>query len=195
MKNNDPYLKGHAYHIFNRGCNRERIFFTDANYVYLLKKIKETHGKYGANLIAYCLMPNHYHFLVQQQTDRPLSDWLQNIFNGYSQAINKQERRSGTLFQGRPKNIDIYDDRYFIQLALYIHYNPVEAGLVKKPEDWLYSNYLEWAGKRNGSLVDREMVNAYFRSPADYEKLMTEYDLEKSLKDDKLESFTVDFVK
>lgn len=94
-------------------------------------------------MVAYCLMPNHYHFLVRQLSDRALSQWVQMLFNGYSQAINQQLNRKGTLFQNRAKHILIDKDEYLVHLVRYIHYNPVEAGLVHSPEEWQFSNYLE----------------------------------------------------
>ena len=188
----DPFLKNHFYHIFNRGCNKEKIFFRPENYTYLLQKMEDTCEKYGANIIAYCLMPNHYHFLAQQTGDKPLSNWLQTIFNGYAQAVNKQQGRSGTLFEGRAEHKMIKDERYLIQVALYIHYNPVDAGLVKSPEDWVYSNYLEWIEKRNGSLVDRQLIKNYFQSPGEYADLMNEYDMSISLQNETLKSYIIE---
>lgn len=185
---NKPFLKDHVYHIFNRGCNRENIFFNEGNYLYLLRKMKETRRRYGADLLAYCLMPNHYHFLVRQETERPLCDWVQTLFNGYVQAVNKQQHRSGTLFEGTADHILVDDDSYFIHVVRYIHYNPVDANLVTRPEDWPYSNYLEWIGARNGSLVNKAFARGYFPKPEDYRKFMEEYVLEQSLAE-KLERY------
>lgn len=178
---NEPFLKGYIYHIFNRGCNKENIFFNEDNYIYLLKKIKGTYVKYGANILAYCLMPNHYHFLVRQVSDRPLSDWIQRLFNGYVQAVNRQQKRSGTLFQGTAKHILVNDGSYLIHLARYIHNNPVEANLVSQPQDWKYSNYAEWIGMRNGTLVDRGFVKCYFPTGADYRQFMQSYSIDEKL--------------
>jgi len=164
-----PFCKGHFYHIYNRGCNKQNIFF------------KESYIKYGANVIAYCLMPNHYHFLIEQITERPLSDWIQMLFNGYVQAINKQENRTGTLFEGTAKHIDIEDEVYLIHLIRYIHYNPVEANLAVNAQDWKYSNYPEWIGVRKGSLIDREFAMRYFPKPGEYREFVTDYTIDKKL--------------
>lgn len=178
------FLKGYIYHIYNRGCNKENIFFNEENYLYLLKKIKKTYIKYGARILAYCLMPNHYHFLVRQETERPLSDWIQMLFNGYVQAINKQRGRSGTLFEGTAQHIMVDKDAYLVHLIRYIHYNPVEAHLVSRSEEWKYSNYLEWIGLRNGTLVDREFIRCYFQHPDEYREFMENYAIEKKLADE-----------
>ena len=130
----DPFIKGCYYHLFNRGWNKGKIFFSESNYIYLLKKIKASVHKYGVGIIAYCLMPNHYHLLVRQETDRPLSEWVQFLFNGYVQAINKQLGQSGTLFQGRTKHILVDNDAYLIHLVRYIHYNPVASKIIQQPE-------------------------------------------------------------
>ncbi|TDI72593.1 MAG: hypothetical protein E2O87_06750 [Bacteroidetes bacterium] len=75
------YSKGNNYHIFNRGANREPIFFNEANYLYLLKLIKKYLKKYDITLACYCLMPNHYHFIARQNSDAPISRFLQTTFN------------------------------------------------------------------------------------------------------------------
>jgi len=157
------------YHAYNRGCNRERLFVNDENYLFLLKRAKSYLLDYRLSVIAYCLMPNHYHFLCRPEEDDSLSRYIQRLFNSYTQAFNEQQGRSGTLFEGRYKSILVDTDESVIHLCRYIHLNPVRAGLVNDPSQWPYSNYLDWVGKRDGILVDREFVGQYFTTPADYE--------------------------
>jgi putative transposase len=175
------FLKGHYYHIYNRGIDGRNIFFSPANCIHLLKTIKITINRYGVDLVAYCLMPNHYHFLARQQTEQPLSEWIRYIFNGYSQIFNRQHRRRGTLFQGRAKHVLVDKEKYLLHLMRYIHYNPVAAKLASKPEQWLFSNYLECIGARYGSLYNPELIEAYFQKPSEYKKFMNDYYIEKHL--------------
>ncbi len=163
------HLAGHIYHVYNRGCNRERIFISDDNYRYLLKQVKRFLSDSAVSIIAYCLMPNHYHFLLRSDSDNAVGRFIQRLFNGYTQAFNRQQGRRGTLFEGRAKSIEVADDQYTVYLCRYIHLNPVVAGLVKQPEDWPYSNYLEWIGQRPGTLIDRDFVRFYYPEPAEYE--------------------------
>ncbi|MCF7920251.1 MAG: transposase [Candidatus Cloacimonetes bacterium] len=90
------YEPGNYYHLINRGCNRESIFNCQADYMELINRIKVSDYKSYVNIIAWCLMPNHYHFLVQQNSDKPASRWIRYIFNGYSQFFNQKNERSGT---------------------------------------------------------------------------------------------------
>ena len=163
------YRAGHSYHVYNRGCNQENIFATQDNYLFLLRRAKSTLENAPVRILAYCLMPNHYHFLLQGKEDQAIPRFIQRLFNSYTQAYNRQQDRSGTLFQGRAKHILVDKDEYLLHLARYIHLNPVRAGIVQRPGDWPYLNYLEWVDKRDGSLVDREFVRSYFPEPAMYE--------------------------
>ncbi len=165
-------LAGHYYHIYNRGCNRENIFVTADNYIYLLQQVKRILPDSLISISAYCLMPNHYHFFLRSDSDDAASRFLQRLFNGYTQALNKQQKRSGTLSEGRAKSVEVTDDQYALHLCRYIHLNPVAAGLVQHPEDWLYSNYLEWIGKRPGTLIDREFVQHFYPRPSAYEEFI-----------------------
>ena len=88
------HLAGHYYHIYNRGCSRECIFANDGNFVFLLRRAKSFLADYPLNVIAYCLMPNHYHFLLRPEEDGVLSQFIQRLFNSYTQAFNKQQGRS-----------------------------------------------------------------------------------------------------
>ena len=77
----DIFVLGHYYHIYNRGAGKERLFFNPNNYEYLLKLVQRYYRKYGIAIIAYCLMPNHYHFLLRQETEEPLFKFINVIFN------------------------------------------------------------------------------------------------------------------
>ena len=173
------YEEGGFYHVYNRGCNKELIFNSNKDYENLLRRINKSKPWKNFNIIAFCLMPNHYHFLIQQKSEIPISNWINYVFNGYVQSFNKQYNRSGTLFEGRAKPLFIDNENYLIRLVLYIHNNPVAAGLVNEPREWRYSNYLEWVGKRNNNLFDKEFFFEYFHSYNDYEILMKDYSKQK----------------
>jgi putative transposase len=163
-----PDVAGQYYHVYNRGCNRENIFSNDGNYRYLLQQAKKFLIGSGIGVVTYCLMPNHYHFLLRSDSDGSIARFIQRLFNSYAQAFNKQQDRSGTLFEGRAKSIWVDDEKYLLQLCRYIHLNPVVAGLVSRAEDWQYSNYLDWIGERDGTLIDREFIRTYFAKPSEY---------------------------
>jgi len=150
---------GRYYHIYNRGNNRQAIFFNRENYIYFLKLInKYLTATNSADLIAYCLMPNHYHFLVYLKAEN-FSKSMQKLSLSYVKAINKSYQRVGTLFQGRFQAILVDRDEYLFQLTRYIHLNPVKAKLVKKAEDWEFSSYREYVDLRPGSLPKCDPIN------------------------------------
>jgi putative transposase len=175
----DAFAQGQYYHIYNRGAGKGKIFFNDGNYEYLLRLVKQYYQKHGATIIAYCLMPNHYHFLFRQETDEPLSKFMGVLFNAYVQALNLQQERTGTLFEGRFKHKLVDQWEYLMLLCRYVHRNPVKAGLVAHPEDWAYSNYREWIGLRNGALVDKVFVQDHFPSAGEYVKFVNDVEDEK----------------
>ena len=168
------FTRGNYYHIYNRGANKNPIFFEEENYLYLLKKIKKNADNYNISIIAYCLMPNHYHFLLRQDGSKSLRKCIQYTFNSYTKAINKMYNRSGTLFEGPYRAIHIDSQNYLLHLCRYIHRNPVDATLVKNLEDWPYSNYLEWIGKRNGKLFNPEFIKRHFPDVKKYAEFVSE---------------------
>jgi REP element-mobilizing transposase RayT len=85
------HLADHYYYIYNRGCNREDIFANPGNRLFLLQRAKSFLKDYPLRVIAYCLMPNHYHFLLRPEEDGCLSLFIQRLFNSYTQAFNKQQ--------------------------------------------------------------------------------------------------------
>lgn len=135
------------YHLYNRGCNKELIFRNYIDYQNLITRMMNSEFKKYLNIVAYCLMPNHYHFLAQQKTKKSLTNWFGYIFNGYVQEFNMNYLRSGTLFEGRIKSKNVLSEEHLLQSIVYIHLNPVIAGLAENPEDWEFSNYNDWIGR------------------------------------------------
>ncbi len=162
------FAQGQYYHVFNRGAGKQKIFFTEHNYRYLLQLAGCHAGKYGVTVIAYCLMPNHYHFLLRQETPEPFSKFIKVLFSAYVQALNMQQGRTGTLFEGRFRYKHVADLAYVLQLSRYIHLNPVKAGLVYGPEDWQHSDYAEWIGLRDVTLGDSAFIQSSFPVGSEY---------------------------
>ncbi|MGI6048783.1 MAG: transposase [Petrimonas sp.] len=155
-----------TYHIFNR--SNELLFYNRENYLFFLKKIRK-HILHYADILAYCLMPNHFHLLVRLKDEavatvrfkgkeevQQFSFSIGQMLSSYTQAINKQIGRKGYLFahNTKAKMLNDVGNDYLLSCFLYIHQNPLQAGLVNKVEDWEYSSYLDYVGLRNGTLVN-----------------------------------------
>ncbi len=163
------FAPGHYYHIYNRGAGRQPIFVEEKNYLYLLHLLKQVTAECHASVIAYCLLPDHYHWLLRQDGDTPIRDVPKRVFGSYTQALNRAYERSGVLFEGAYQAIAVETDEYLHHLCRYIHANPVRHGIVDDIELWPYSNYLEWIGKRNGTLVDKDFIQRHFQSAQAYQ--------------------------
>jgi len=161
------------YHLYNRGNNRGRIFYERENYVFFLRRLR----KYlipVLGIVAYCLMPTHYHLLVLLK-DADLSHRMQLLSISYTKAMNKRYDRVGALFQGSFRAIHVNQNNYLVHLSRYIHLNPVMAGLVERPEDWEFSSYREYIGVRNGTLPTPEIVLSQFLSREVYQEFVESY--------------------
>ncbi len=186
------FAAGEYYHLYNRGAGQQVIFREPDNYVFVLHKVKHYAAIYNIAIIAYCLMPNHYHFLVRQEGDIAAGLLPQHVFNGYTKAFNKRYKRSGTLFENRFQAIHIDKESYLIHLCRYIHLNPVKAGLAADPAAWPYSNYLEWIGERSGTLVDHEFIRDRFPRVADYRQFVYDYLAGKSVSPAGIEAYLLE---
>jgi REP element-mobilizing transposase RayT len=180
-KDTTQWLPGHYYHIYNRGAQKATLFREEDNYFYVLRKAKKYCREFQLSMIAYCLMPNHYHFLVRQDGEQRAGLLPQRIFNGYTKAYNARYGHSGTLFERRYQVKRIESQAHLLHLCRYIHANPVKDGLVSGPGDWPYSNYLEWIVGRDGKLVDPEFIAANFQSIGDYIAFVDDYLQTRSL--------------
>jgi REP element-mobilizing transposase RayT len=174
-KKRPEYFHGGVYHIYNRGSHKALIFREPGNYLFVLRKIKHYLGELNLTLLVYCLMPNHFHFLIRQDGDYPAGLLSQRVFNSYSKAYNKRYQHSGTLFEGPYRVRMVTQTTDLLNLCRYIHVNPVKDGFAAEPGDWTYSNYLEWVGERDGDLVDRDFVNLHFGKPESYAEFVKEY--------------------
>ncbi len=176
------FQAGHTYHTYNQGNNREKIFFEEENYIYFIQRMRKqllTH----CDILAWCLMPNHFRWLVRVKddykfdhtTDNPKSVGLinkriANILSSYTQAINKKYNRSGSLFRPRTKSKSIghyYSglNDYGLNCMLYIHQNPLRGKIVDHLHRWEYSSYRDYAGLRKGTLCNIELAKELFNLP------------------------------
>lgn len=151
----------HYYHIFNRGNNKQDIFNEEDNYFYFLKLTK----KYIlpiANVYCYCLLKNHFHFLIQikENVENP-SQAFSNMFNAYTKAFNKKYDRVGSLFQRPFKRIRITDEKYLRQLIVYIHLNPESHGLIDNFEYYTFSSYNSILSIKPTDLRRTEVINLF----------------------------------
>lgn len=164
-------LQGDIYHVFNRGNNREVIFRRRSNYHHFLDGIRKYLLK-RCDLLAWCLMPNHFHFLVHANESsvpviqdlsfnrQQFSQGIKQLLSSYAKSINKQEGRTGSLFQQKTKGLYVSDpsEDYSLTVFHYIHQNPVRAGLVDRMEDWEFSSFNEYIGKGKFCLCEKEMA-------------------------------------
>ena len=168
------FVAGNIYHIYNRGNNKQTIFFTDRNYVYFLRKMKK-YIQPHCHILAYVLMPKHFHFLIQadERTEKELthlpiaknvlSEGIRLLLSSYTKGINKQENMTGNLIQQKTKSKCVFDasgpshNGYAETCFHYIHQNPVKAGLAEKTNDWPYSSVKDYF--RDGdNLCNKELV-------------------------------------
>lgn len=175
------FAKGNYYHAFNRGVNRAPIFFRPGNYYYCMNLMMRNQKKHNVQVISYCLMPNHYHFLLRQDGDTPVSEFVKGVFNPYVQAVNREQKRRGTLFESRFKATWVDSESYLLHLCRYIHANPLTAGLVHKLDHWPFSNLAEWSGEEKSPLWDPAFVSSHFPQPDDYLNYIRLYLQEKGI--------------
>jgi putative transposase len=126
-------------HITQRASGAERLFHEDDDYLEMLVRLKKVSETYEIEFVAFVLMPNHVHFLLQQN-EANLHEAMRDLFSQYARRHNKKYERKGHLFGGRYRQAVCLDESYFLAVSLYIHLNPVRAGLVVQPTDYRWSS-------------------------------------------------------
>lgn len=157
------YVPEAFYHLYNRGIEKREIFLDDRDYLTFLRMCrhsltKESLAPLKLDIITFCLMPNHYHFIVKQAGRREITRFVRSFASNYAAYFNERYERVGPLFQGCYKAKQTTTDEGLLQLSRYIHSNPVFAELVARPEDWRWSSYWEYLGQPEFRLCDTSVI-------------------------------------
>ncbi len=187
-----PLVSGEYYHIFNRGSEKRDIFtqtrdykrFQQTFYYYQFSGPKPSFSKFAKSdlnsfktdnnqklveILCYCLMPNHFHFLIKQVKDSGISIFLSQISNSYTKYFNTKYRRVGPLLQGAFKAVRIESEEQLIHVSRYIHLNPVVSRLVKKLNTYTWSSYPEYISG-SGTLGFTKEIIEIFASNKKYQE-------------------------
>ena len=161
------YIEDSYYHVYNRGVADTKIFLDDQDYkvfLHYLEKYLDSSSQHSLakniKLLAYCLMPNHFHLFCLQLTKDGITKLIRALSTSYVMYFNRKYDRLGTLFQGIFKAAHIDQDSYFLHISRYIHLNPQ-----KTTPDWRnypYSSYSVYMGKKNVSWIDPAPVLNFF---------------------------------
>lgn len=201
-----PLVKNETYHIFNRGLNSIPIFSQKRDYQRFIRSfllyqnhqppIKFSQFKtlsikdknrlwdklrkkqnWQVEIIAYCLMPNHFHFLLKQLKEKGITNFIHYLSNSYSHYFNIKYKRKGGLFEGRFKAIRVETNEQLLHLSRYIHLNPYSSFVVKELESVLrypYSSLQEYLQKNQTSVCQKAIVLDQFSNPRKYEQFVVD---------------------
>jgi REP-associated tyrosine transposase len=161
------FAPGLIHHVLARGNRREAIFFSSADFLAYLARLRRYCIQWETGLLAYCLMPNHVHLLIRQGPIS-LDKFMQGVQQSYTLHFNRSYETTGHVFQGRYKALWCHEERYLATLVRYIHLNPVRAGLVTAPEAYPYSSHRAYLRGRTSQLVDPAPVLRILGGPAAY---------------------------
>jgi REP element-mobilizing transposase RayT len=171
---------GAIYHVTSRGDRREAIFDNDADRETLLKVLAQTVDRFDAGVLAYCLMDNHYHFVIQTRKAN-LSRLMRQLNGVYTQLYNRKHGKVGHLFQGRFKAILVDQDAYLLEVCRYVDLNPVRARLIRDPAKWHWSSYRAHVGQvappewLDSAAVHGRLLGRAARTAADRRKAAVNY--------------------
>ena len=151
-----------TYHVTARGNRKENIVYSDRDKVVFIERMNETCSKYSFTCYAYCLMDNHYHLFIKTPHAN-ISEGMHYLNTSYTNWFKAEHNIVGVVFQGRYKSILVDEDSYGIKLSAYIHLNPLRAGIVDDIEEYRWSSYLDYIGKRKSlEGLDTEFILGQF---------------------------------
>jgi REP element-mobilizing transposase RayT len=179
---------GFYYHIYNHANGDEDIFKEERNYQYFLEKYKKYIHPI-AETFAYCLMKNHFHFLVKIRetseetsdvsktsdvlSNKTISNSFKNLFQSYTKSINKTYNRKGSLFNQHFKRKKIKTDAQFLNALIYIHMNPVKHLFCNQPNEWRYSSYNAYIKSGDKTLINTKRGIELFENLENFIKCHT----------------------
>ena len=205
-----PLVTDNIYHVFNRGVNKNEIFFSEKDYKRFLlvaRHYKTKNNKFSyersnndpvslvssmdptginiqpkAEILAYCFMPNHFHFLIKQLNDGGITSYMRHFMNSYAHYVNIKYKRVGPLFQGRFRSVLVESDEQLLHVSRYIHLNPLVSSLVSDLKDYLWSSYFTYVQNREDDLCNPSLILSSFKEKGDYEQfLLDQRDYARSL--------------
>jgi REP element-mobilizing transposase RayT len=177
------FCPGQIYHIFNRGNQKNNVFLEESDYLNFLKRLKIVLGQslsYGLrikplpiesfSILCYCLMPNHFHFLIQQNSDVGIDRLITKVCTSYAMYFNKKYKKVGNLFQDAFKAKLVDSDSYLAYLSAYIHNNPTNI------ETYQYSSFPDYCGVRLGQICKQGLLLGIFNNDRlAYKKFVSGY--------------------
>ena len=133
---------GLVFHVLNRAVRRARLFYRGEDYAAFLLVLRQAVARTPLRVLAYCIMPNHFHLVVWPATDDELSSFMQWLTSTHSKRwhIHNETRGTGSVYQGRFKSFPVQTDAHFLTVCRYVEQNPLRAGLVTRAEDWVWSS-------------------------------------------------------
>ena len=157
---------GYVYHLVARGNNKQVIFRGSEDFQKYLYLLEDARKKFSVLIYNYVLMDNHVHLLVEPREERSVSKAMEHIGKSYAQYFNHKYEHVGHVFQGRFKSFMILDEWYFFACTRYIDLNPVKAGVVNDPKDYVWAGYPTLGYGRRG-IVELDPHDLYRRLAAD----------------------------
>jgi REP element-mobilizing transposase RayT len=170
-KQKTPLVPGKYYHIYNRGNNREKLFFKDHDYLFFLEKYRLLVAPY-VSTYAFCLLPNHFHFLIYLKDKKEfskikVSNQLRKVFITYTRRVNLQQDRTGGLFTKNYQRIEVKDSLYLKNLVIYIHRNPQSHGIMTDFQNYKYSSFNGIISEEK-TLLARNQIFEWFDGKEDF---------------------------
>lgn len=153
---------GVCYHVLNRGNRRERVFHDAADYRAFIDQIGRARERLPLGLLAFCVMPNHFHLVVIPESDDDLGRWMQWLATVHVRRHHRVHGTEGRVWQGRYKSFPVQTDGYLRRLVRYVERNPVRASLVDRAERWPWSS-LAWSEERRCAALGAYVPEAVAR--------------------------------
>ena len=178
-------IEGGLYHVYNRFARGEEVFADPGEAIGFIDRLHETKARDGFSVFAWALMSNHFHVALRTSAV-PLSRTMHYLQNGFSRSFNRRWRRTGPLWQSRYKAKLIHDQEYLVRIVTYIHLNPVRAGLVEQPADYVFSGHRELMGKIRSPLCDVDEALMVFGETTKAARRSYASDLKQAMKEDGL---------
>lgn len=144
---------GVCYHVMNRGNRRARVYHEPEEYEAFVWLIRQACERLPMRILAYCLMPNHFHLCVWPHADDDLSRWMHWLMTCHVTQYHRLHGTSGRIWQGRFTSFPIQQDEHLLTVLRYVERNPLRANLVHRAEDWRWSSLPEWLSQRQSGFL------------------------------------------